>query len=497
MAMIRSVIVSACLLLAFDATALAGGQYCIVKVGDLGDHPLIGRSFHRIPGLAPVFTPVASRERYTLSPDRRLIPYGGPYPYSYLDRNPDPGRSFAFWDHWKTEPWSGRIVAQPFGHPVVAILEPGSHAFLTIGEPHDYNGPFILPRSHKTIVAGRGGTWVVGQSSLEPWEPGAALVEAGAGRISAVYEAPSIQAVLALDTAHRLWGSLDGRDWRKLASLDNAFGNVFNSPAANAALFVEQKSVTKISKTESAGTAILIAETLSSTDANGADRNFAYLPLFGQVLRYARGSLAGDFLRNLGVALPKSGWQKLTPRGFAPLPGGDDADAAPHTAPGWKVKTLGSIGAVLIDGAGGLFMYDGKQVAAIRGGERAKIGKYPMFYDLPSIKRTLVKTPSGLKALSDHELVEIPAEFARSPLTVSDWPEAERAVVFSADKVSIVDQKLEVEQTLDIAGIGFDSSISGGTNPETGDLIFTGKRGTYLIVDTIRNGNDACISNGR
>jgi hypothetical protein len=98
--------------------------------------------------------------------------------------------------------------------------------------------------------------------------------------------------------------------------------------------------------------------------------------------------------------------------------------------------------------------------------------------------------------LSGRELVDVPTEFPSSTLTVGDWPEAERSVIFSADKISIIDSELKVRETLDIKGIDFDSSISGGTNPETGDLIFTGKHGTYLIVDIKRNGGDACIPNG-
>jgi hypothetical protein len=497
--MFKRLLISAGLSLALTGTTLADSQYCIVRVGDLGKNVLIGRNFHRILGLAPVFTPPGpGGARYTLSSDRRLIPFSGPYPTSYLDQNPDPRSSFAFDDHWKTEPWSGRIVATPFTPGAVAILEPGNRSFKTMGEPHDvYSGPFILPRTHETIVTGRGHAWVVGGNSLQPWKPADALIRAGAGGISAVYDATSIQAIIAVDTAHRLWGTLDDIKWQKLVSLDKyAFGKVFNSPGAKSALFVSEKAVTKISKAESGGAAVLVAETLSSTNANGADRNFAYLPLFGDVLEYGRGPV-GEFLRRPGFSPPKPGWRKLTPSGFAPIPGGDNAGAAPQAAPGWKVKALSSLGIALIDGAGGIFTYDGKKVVAIKGGERTKIGKYPTSYDLPAIKRTLVKTPSGLNALNGNELVDIPAEFAKSLLTVSDWPEAERAVVFSADTASIIDSKLEVLETLDIKGIGFDSSISDGTNYQTGDLIFTGKHGTYLIVDTKRNGRGACIPNGK
>ena len=71
-------------------TALADGRYCIVKVGDLGKNLLVGRDFHQIPGLAPIFTPTGTgKARFTISSDRRLIPYGEPYPTSYFDQNPE------------------------------------------------------------------------------------------------------------------------------------------------------------------------------------------------------------------------------------------------------------------------------------------------------------------------------------------------------------------------------------------------------------------------
>ncbi len=491
--MIQKFLLSVGFWIALTVTVLADSQYCIVKVGDLGKNLLIGRDFHRIPGLAPIFTPLEG-PRYTLS-DRRLTPYNEPYPTSYLDQNPDSRSSFAFDDHWKAEPWSGRIVASAHATKVVALLQPGAHSFQTIGEPsYSYSPPFLLSESHETIVIRGGRALVVGKSALEPWKPAEALVKAGADGIAGVYEAPSIHAIIVVDTAHRLWGSPDGINWQKLASLDkDAFGKVFDSPEANSALFVSLKSVTKISNAENGGE--LVTETLSSTNANGADRDFAYLPQFGQVLKYGRGSV-GEFLRRPGLSLPKASWRKLAPRGFDPITGGDDVGAAPQGAVGWRVKALKSVGIALIDGRRGLFSYDGKEIVAIKGGERAKIGRYPMFFDLPAIKRTLINTEHGLKMLSDKELIDAPIEFPSPALMVSDWPEAERSVIFSADKIAIVDGELRVRETLDINEIGFNSSVSGGSNPETGDLIFTGKRGTYLIVDTKRSGSDACLPKG-
>jgi len=476
---------------ALAGAALADSQYCIVKVGDLGRNLLIGRSFHRIPGLPAIFiTPQGAR--YTLSADRRLVPYVSPYPTSYLDQNPDPRSGFAFDDHWKAEPWSGRIVASAFSGPL-SVLEPGDHSFRPITKREGYYSvPFILPRARETIVTRNGRAWVVGKDALEPWRPAEYLRQAGADGITAIYDAPSLGAIIAIDSAHRLWGSFDAVRWQELLGLDkHAFARVFDPPEAQAAVVVSLKSVTKISKAMRNGTAVLVAKTMASTTANGADRHFAYLPMFGEVLRYAKASIVDMLLREGGA-----GWQKLGINGFESIPGGSDANAAPEKVPDWTVRPLASRGVALIEGRGGLFSYDGKTIAPIARGERTAIGKYPSIYYLPAIEQTLIKTSSGLKALSGNTLLDIPAEYAETSLTVSNWPEAERAAVFSAGKVTIIDNKLMARETLDLVDSAFDSAISGGTNPVTGDLIFTGKRGTYLIVDTKRNGRGACVAHG-
>ncbi|MBY0381262.1 MAG: hypothetical protein K2W78_05030 [Xanthobacteraceae bacterium] len=491
--MIGKFLLAIALWMATALVASAEDRYCIVKVGNLGKNVLIGRSFHRIPGQPPIF--INDDDRYTLI-DRRLTSYNQLYPTAFLDQNPDPRASFAFDDHWKIEPWSGRIVASAWTTGSVAVIEPGEHVFRRIGEPrYSYSQPYVLPRTQETVVTQDGKAWVVGKNELEPWKPGDNLMRAGAHGIIGVYDAPSIPAIIAIDIEHRLWGSLDNITWQRLANLDrDAFGKVFDVPDAKLAIFVSLKSVIKISKTK-VGFTPLVAETLSSTNANGADRNFAYLPQFGEVLEYTNGTLS-DFISHRSLSSFRGSWRKLTSRRFEAIPGGDDPKAAPSAAVGWKVKQLNSLQTALIDGDLGFFVYDGNRMDPVTDGDRTRIGKYPSVYDTPAIGRAFVKTEGGLKELTNTQLRDVPVGLPKSIITVIDWPESKRAAIFTVGKVFIVDADLNVSAILDTSQIDFDSAPTHGTNPATGDLIFTGKQGTYLIIDTVRSGKEACDLHG-
>src|SRR5579859_4045251 len=71
------------------SAADTAARFCLVPVKDTGVHRLIGRNPRRIDALpSVVFTTLDSKDgRWTIDADRRLIPYSGPYPISYLDDN--------------------------------------------------------------------------------------------------------------------------------------------------------------------------------------------------------------------------------------------------------------------------------------------------------------------------------------------------------------------------------------------------------------------------
>jgi hypothetical protein len=478
----------------------AAARFCAVLVKDLGADRLIGRAPRRIGALpSVVFTTLAGGEsRWTIDANRRLVPYAGPYPVTYLDDNhPD---DLIFHDHWTTEPWSSRIVATSWGNGAVSVIQPGSHAFQRVNENDkapSYSGPFLLPRQRATVVISNGSAYVVGDESLTPWKSRDELAKYGIDGIDGLFDAPSLAATIMTDHHKAIIAVADGGESQQIGSLvDGEFGNVFDSPYAKAALFVAQKSVRLIRKASVGNTVSFSSSTLITSSANGADRYYFYSRNFGQVLAHEYGGFS-DLLAHWRISDLRSSWRRLGPNGFELIPGGDDPRAAPKIVGGsqhvgWNAKDLRALGQTLLDAAGGYFLYDGEKIAPVIDGERAKLGLYPRIYDLPSTGRVFVRTESGLKELRDSRLLDLPRSFPAPVLTISDWPESKSAVLFTATGAYVVDRELSINPVAGSADIGFDSSISGATNPATGELVFTGKQGTYLLIDTNRSGKEVC-----
>jgi hypothetical protein len=483
-----------------DTTA----RFCVVPVKGLGPNRLIGRSPRRIDALpSVVFTTLASKDsRWTIDADRRLVPYSGPYPVTYLDDNHNPNHpdGFIFHDYWTTEPWSSRIVATSWGNGAVSIIQPGSHVFQRINENDkraNYDGPFLLPRQHTTIVTNNSSAYVVGDKSLTPWKSRDELAKYGLDGIIALYDAPSLTATIMIDRHKAIFAVADSGESQQVGSLvDFDFGNVFDSPYARATLFVAQKSVRLIRKASDGNTVGFSSKTLIASSSNGADRYYFYSRKFGQVLAHETGGFS-DLIAHWRISDLASSWRRLGPNGFEAIPGGDDPRATPTLVNGsqrvgWKAKDLKALGLTLLDGAGGYFLYDGEKIVAVIDGEHAKIGQSPRIYDLPLIGRVFVRTESGLKELRDSRLLDLPAAFPASILTISEWPESKSVVLFTAAGAYVVDKELSLTPVAGSAGIGFESSVSGATNPSTGELVFTGKQDTYLLVDTDRSGKEVC-----
>lgn len=479
------------------SSAETTARFCVVPVKDAGANRLIGRNPRRIDALpSVVFTTLASKDsRWTIDTDRRLVPYSGPYPISYLDDN-HPG-NLVFHDHWTVEPWSSRTVATSWGNGAVSIIPPGSHSFHRINEndksPY-YSGPFLLPRQRTTIVTSNGSAYIVGDESLTPWKSRDELTKHGLDGITAVFDSPSLAATIMVDPHQAVFAMADSGESQRVGALqDFDFGNVFDSPYAKAALFVAQKSVTLIRRVAEANTVSFSSKVLLTLPANGADRHYLYSRKFGQVLAHDYGGFS-DLIARWQISDLRSGWRRLGPTSFELIPGGDEAGAVPNgnQQVGWKSKELDALGVVLLDGAGGYFLYDGEKITPVIDGQRKEIGPYPWVYDLPSIGRVFVRTATGLKELRDSRLHDLPFSFPASVLTVSDWPESKSAVLFLKTGAFVVDKELSLTPVAGSSDIDFDSSISGATNPATGELVFTGKQGTYLLIDTERSGKQVC-----
>ena len=104
-----------------------GPRFCIVPIkngeataADANQAWRIADQTFRIPGLSSlVFTPTLRRRQWTIDASRRLVPYVGSFPHSFLDKG-----------QWAREPWSLKFVAFTFGVPPmgggVSVLRPGS-----------------------------------------------------------------------------------------------------------------------------------------------------------------------------------------------------------------------------------------------------------------------------------------------------------------------------------------------------------------------------------
>ncbi|MDE2063432.1 MAG: hypothetical protein KGJ00_13580 [Bradyrhizobium sp.] len=470
-------------------------RFCVVPVKDTGAHRLIGRNPRRIGALpSVVFTTLDSKDsRWTIDADRRLVPYFGPYPVSYLDENPKGG--IIFHDHWITEPWSSRIVATSWGNGAVSIIQPGTHLFQRINEKDTsagYDGPVLLPRQQTTIVTRNGNPYVVGATSLTLWKSSDELAKHGSDGITALFDAPTLAATIMIDRGNAIFAVTDSGESQRIGTLSyGEFGNVFDSPYAKAALFVAQKSVRLIRKVQDGSAISFSSKTLITSSANGADGYYFYSRIFGQVLAYEHGGFM-DLITRWRISDLASAWRRLGPDGFELIPGGDNPHAHPSRSHvSWTGKDLNALGVVLLDEAGGYFLYDGKQIVPVVDGERAKIGQYPRVFDLPSIGRVFVWTTFGLKELRNGRLLDsshIPAPV----ITISDWPESKRAILFTETGAYVLDSELSVSPVAGSVDIGFDSSVSGATNPATGELVFTGRQNTYLVIDGERSGNQVC-----
>jgi hypothetical protein len=344
-----------------------------------------------------------------------------------------------------------------------------------------------------TVVTRNGTPYVVGEKSLRPWESADELAKHGLDGIIALFDAPALAATIMIDRHNAIFVVADSGELERIGMLaDGEFGNVFDSQYAKATLFVAQKSVRLIRKVPDGSDISFSSKTLITSSANGADRYYFYSRRFGQALAHERGSFT-DLSGRLQISDLKSGWRRLGPEGFELIPGGGDPNALPMTVGvGWAAMDLNALGVVLLDGSGGYFLYDGKKIVPVIDGERAKIGRYPRVYDLPSIGRVLVRTMSGLKELRDGRLLDLPALFPASVLTISDWPESKSAVIFTKAGAYVLDSELSVSSVVGSSDIGFDSSVSGTTNPATGELVFTGSQNIYLLIDSDRSGNQVC-----
>lgn len=397
-----------------------GARFCIVPIkdgvatiADANDAWRITQHPFRIPGLPSlVFTPAHRRGQWTIDASRRLVPYIGAYPHSWMDQH-----------DWVREPWSSRIVAFSFSVPPkgggVSVLTHGS-GFEKIADGV-FDGIAVLPRRKITVLTSSTGIpMIVGNHELTPWLSPRQMAAHGSG-IFSVHDAPFLNATVVISLDRRVYVLTDDDQWYRVGALDKKdYGRLLDAPGSHGELLANNYSVLFIRKDPGDGT--FRADVLASTFTSGASFPFKVSNLFGQVLTY----------RDWGLISYGRGWRRLTDDSFENIPGGDIG--MPRPSPfGGSIQDLPTIGRTLIEGRDGLFLYDGKTMAPIAGAERQVIGDYPVAYDLPSIGHVVVITEKGMFDLTKEArlvALEMPFPPERAFMQkIADWPDAGVALV--------------------------------------------------------------------
>ena len=460
-------------------------RFCVVPVkdgvataADVDQAWRITNIRFQIPGLPSlVFTPGNRRGQWTIDANRRLVPYAGSFPHSYIDRG-----------HWVREPWSSRIVAFTYGAPPtgggVSVMAPGSgFEKIADGAFHDIA---ILPRRKVTVATtNTGSSMIVGDHGLTPWLSGEQMEAHDIHGIYSLHDAPFLNATVVIDLDRRVYVLTDNDEWYRVGALDKKdYGRLLDAPGSQGELLAANYGVLFIRK--DLGRRPFGASVLDGGKAFGASLPFKVSSLFGQVLTYSNGLLGYG-----------RGWRRLTSSGFETIPGGDvgvprsDASAA-------QIHDLPTIGRTLIEGFDGLFLYDGKTFSPVSGAERKVIGNYPVAYDLPSIHRIVVISETGIFELTkEGNLAAVNTPFpAERPFmqTISDWPEAGVGLISTRSGLFILDADLVAKP---IQGGDAVEELPGyspftGVNLSTGEMVLTGRRALFLAVDTDLSHDDAC-----
>jgi hypothetical protein len=456
-------------------TGAASGQeveqrFCIVPIKAVGDGPagetwrLVDTRFD-IPGLpAPVFTPSAlpGGRPWTISKERKAVPYKGPFPRSYLDQK-----------NWIQEPWSDRLVALSYGGGV-SILAPGSNQFEEIAgsagkSGHRFGAIAVLPRRHLTIlVENSGAVFVLNGNTLDPWLSKEALRSHGINGIRELHDSPLLSALIIRDKDGALYALTDDDKWESVGSIGkSASGRFVDTPASDASVFLSKEFVLTIRKNSPGAEAPFVSETFTGHE-------FYVSNHFGQLIGF-RTTLLGS-----------GRWQRLSPEGFVDIPGGDFAPVARDGIS--LVQDLSTLRGMLLEGTQGLYLYDGARIQPVKGSSHEIYGNHPRIYDLQSIGRVLLVAKRGMFELTNAgELVgrSMPFPTDTYPLTqLVDWPKAGTALAATKFGVFVLDQSLNARPILggDRLELGW-LDFNHGEMFETGELILSGHSGIFLAVD--------------
>jgi hypothetical protein len=466
-----------------STSALAQKEICVSAIeGSTSDGPPLrpvlaaGAPVTQILGMTtPIVTPQGWNGRWRINRSHQLVPYEDFWPIeSYLDAN-----------HQVVEPWSSRVVAATWGYGRLSVLEPGTDRFVLIGQGYSQI-PFPSLRLSKTFVIDdkNGVTMALEGSSLRPWVSQDELRAHAVPGVGAFFDSSVLDASVVLQRDHMLSVRTEDGHWYRLASLDKwEFGSLFDAPKSNAAVYLGQKAVIAIRRLPGG----FVAETLLSKDNNSTSQMFFKSGLLGELLYFGKKGLF-DFRE------PR--WLRLSSTGFKDL--GDIPTNLPAGIAGYPsaaVHDLPTLKKMVIESDRSLLLYDGESLVEVPDTDRLRLGRRPMFFDLPSIGRVIVSTEWGLFELTrDARLREL-----NLPPVISnwmyDWPAANAAMTWTRRGIQLFNQNMSFKEValLPLSDQATIYSVS-PPNPRTGEVFVSSSEG-LLVLSVAEHG--VCFRPGR
>jgi len=453
-----------------STSALAQKEICVSAIeGSTSDGPPLrpvlaaGAPVTQISGMTtPVVTPQGWNGRWRINRSHQLVPYEGFWPIeSYLDAN-----------HQVVEPWSARVVAATWGYGRLSVLEPGTDSFVVIGKGYSLI-PFPSPRLSKTfVVSDKDGVVMELESSgFRPWISQDELKTKSIPGVGAFFDSSVLGASVVLQRDHMLSVRTDDGHWYPLRALDKwEFGRLFDAPKSNAAVYLGQKAVIAIRRIPAG----FVSETLLSRNNNSTSQQFFQSRLLGELLYFGKKGFF-DFRE------PR--WLRLGTAGFEDLgPNPTNLPAAYAALPLAAVHDLPTLKRLVIETDRSLLLYDGESIVEVPDTDRLRLGRYPMFFDLPSLGRVIVKTEWGLFELTrDGRLRDL-----NLPPVISnwlyDWPAANAAITWTQKGIELLNRNLSFKQValLPLSDKATIYTVS-PPNPRTGEVFVSSSEGLLVL----------------
>lgn len=468
-----------------DGAQTAASRFCLLAVERPNDDPArahglpLGNRTFQIPGLRGlVFEARLGPGAWFIGADRRLVSYTAPFPRTYLDT-------------WVVESWSSRVVAAPWGRGLAA-MKPGSGRFETIVEPSlGLNWRvYALPRSKTTVaVSGKDGTASIvhDDNSLTPWLPDEVLKQIGG--VYSIHDSVLLDATIIVARKQQRNSYTGGdlyvlnldRTLRRIGSLGEDYGELYDVPAADAAVFIAQRDIYTIRKADDT----LAVHELLRTSRPPARVAIHFAKQFGQILSFrTQNGFSNDRV-----------WQRLGANGFEAIPGANPGIARPDLFSNGRTHDLALLGYTLIEGADAFYAYDGTSIRRIGGSDRAIVGELPRIFALTAIGRVLATTQNGLFELTrDGKLVPrtLPAALDPERPTLVDWPQAGVALLSTKDGIVALDGDLNATPVSGGESVRLDWFASHGIIEATGEPLMTDRHNLFVASDRDGAGRHAC-----